>query len=396
MAMATDRFSSFASGLAARLETEIPDARVDPGEPACLLLTARSGGTIRLDLTPPRLSVRAGDANRYLEGVAGTDDLVDAYRRIRRGHVFEDSIASGDASPYAGEFLERLLAQAAQTCPDNDARRIAAWTTRLDPYCAAKSIESLLNRPEDRILLRIAESRGWTVHFDHLAIRCGVQEKGHAQSVVQMLKEHHGYASARVPGQEFYRFAQGWNALPVYKLLGNGSLLRLFPDQSETGHERQIIRHWNRVYGFTAHHIALRVTGGNGDTTRSVPLSELIAALRDEGIECLAPTGVDTINLLEQVFTRPNRDKAIPKSLLHEIRAVDEQLADVVCNAKLVELVSRREMDVFQRNQFLALYELEPADAGQHHARVSAPIYNFFLPAQAAHVIRTSTQGDAP
>jgi len=169
MAMATGRFSSFASGLAARLAAAFPDARVNPCDPACLLLPARSGGTIRLDLTPPRLSVRARDANRYLEGVAGTDDLVDAYRRIRREHVFEDSISHGDASAYAAEFLERLLERAMHTCPDNDARRIAAWTARLDPYCAAKSIESLLNRPADRVLLKIAESRDWTVHFD----RCG-------------------------------------------------------------------------------------------------------------------------------------------------------------------------------------------------------------------------------
>jgi len=254
MAIATDLFHAFASGLTAQLEPKLPGTRVPEDDPACLLLPVQSGGTIRLDLTPPRLHVHGGDASRYLDGVACIDDLIDAYRRIRRDYIFEDSNGIGDASAYAERFLENLLERATWTFTGDDARRIAAWTARLDPYCAAKSIESLLNRAADRALLGIAELRGWTVHFDHLAIRCGGAEKGHAQAVVRMLTTHHCYEEAGVTGEDHFRFPESWSEMPVYKLLENGTLLRLFPDQSDTGHARQIIRHWNRVYGFTAQH----------------------------------------------------------------------------------------------------------------------------------------------
>jgi hypothetical protein len=124
-------------------------------------------------------------------------------------------------------------------------------------------------------------------------------------------------------------------------------------------------------------------------------LRELIAALQNERIVCMDPTGGDTAGLLEQVFARPDRDEAIPETLLGEIRRIDDNLAGVVRNAKLVELVSRREMDPPQRTKLMALYGFDPTD-GNIADRFSAPIYNYFLPVQAAHVIRASTLGSAP
>lgn len=58
-------------------------------------------------------------------------------------------------------------------------------------------------------------------------------------------------------------------------------------------------------------------------------------------------------------------------------------------NAKLLELVSRRELDPELARQYFALYSLEYDVKNPHH---SAPVYQYFLPAQAAHVIKTSQQ----
>jgi hypothetical protein len=57
-------------------------------------------------------------------------------------------------------------------------------------------------------------------------------------------------------------------------------------------------------------------------------------------------------------------------------------------NAKPIELVSRREMPLAFARRLYALYGLEFAPDNPRH---SAPLYSYFLPAQAAHVIRTST-----
>ncbi len=61
----------------------------------------------------------------------------------------------------------------------------------------------------------------------------------------------------------------------------------------------------------------------------------------------------------------------------------------MVENGKLTELVSRREMPTDFAQRYFSLCGITyNADNPQH----SAPCYNYFLPAQAAHVINTSVQ----
>jgi hypothetical protein len=57
-----------------------------------------------------------------------------------------------------------------------------------------------------------------------------------------------------------------------------------------------------------------------------------------------------------------------------------------------LEIVSRKEMPAAMAKVFFALYGLQ-FDINNHLH--SAPIYQYFLPAQAAHVIKTSTQTEA-
>ncbi len=58
-------------------------------------------------------------------------------------------------------------------------------------------------------------------------------------------------------------------------------------------------------------------------------------------------------------------------------------------NGKLLELVSRREMTELLKPAYFALYDIEFDSENPLH---SAPVYPYFLPVQAAHVIRTSVQ----
>ena len=61
----------------------------------------------------------------------------------------------------------------------------------------------------------------------------------------------------------------------------------------------------------------------------------------------------------------------------------------MVQNAKLLELVSRAEVSAPLAEHYFKLYGLR-YDAG--NPLHSVPAYQYFLPAQAAHVINTSVQ----
>jgi hypothetical protein len=285
--------------------------------------------------------------------------------------------------------MHELLAQAEKTYSDAQARLIAAWVSNLDIYVAVKAVESLLNSKADMALLEVAADRNWTVHFDHLAIRCGHAGRRDAERVVEMLRLHHDYAPTQVSGEDFYQFSDGWNAYPLYKMLENGQVLRLFIDQSDAQHSTQIIRHWNRVYGFTAHHMGLRATVLENGARRAVTLPEMTAALAQRQIATLTPTGDYTQGLLLQVFTKPERNADIPDDLKLELRLIDPELERAVQNAKLLELVSREEAPAALAPQYFALYGLNYDAANPLH---SVPAYQYFLPAQAAHVINTSIQ----
>ena len=96
-----------------------------------------------------------------------------------------------------------------------------------------------------------------------------------------------------------------------------------------------------------------------------------------------------TLGMLQQVFTNPEKNRQIPHELKTEIAAFGEDLPETIENAKLLEIVSRKEMPLDLAIEFFTLYGLKFDVNNPLH---SAPVYQYFLPAQAAHVIKTSTQ----
>ncbi len=368
--------------------------RADPEHPNKLLVPRPDGRTVGIDLTPFEAEPQPMTAGHYFHGIKTVDGLLAAYRDARQSKPFEEDLpgAMEHVDPYAREFLDRLLTRARSFIGDADAKLIGDWVGQFDVYVAVKAVESLLYSQADLTLLKIAPRLGWTVHFDHLAIRCGSSVRGDAERVVENLRRHHGYVPSQVEGEDFYQFEDGWNAYVLYKILENGQVLRLFVDQSDADNPTQIIQHWNRVYGYTAHHLAIRATRFEEGRRIAVGLSKLMHTLEAEGIAIMTPTGDYTDRLLLQVFTRPERNREIPERIREALRTYGADLETVVENAKLLELLSRREMSPALAERFFALYDIAYEPDNPLH---SAPIYNHFLPEQAAHVIRTSVQSAA-
>jgi hypothetical protein len=381
----------FARALVAEVLRNQETLRPHPEDPRKLAVQRPDGRLAGIDLTPFRADPQPATADRFFRGVETVDGLLDAYWEARRAAPFEEDLpgAHVHVDAYAREFLAGLVTRARNALSDEEARRIANWVSHFDLYVAVKAVESLLNSQADQTLLKVAPELGWTVHFDHLAIRCGSSARGDAERVVENLRRHHAYVPSRVPGEDHYRFEDGWNAYLLYKMLDNGQVLRLFIDQSEAGHPTQIIQHWNHVYGYTAHHLAIRATRREQGRRLAVSLPELMRAVHDLGVETMTPTGEYTDGLLLQVFTRPERNRDVPERIRQTLRPYGAELETVIENAKLLELLSRREMQADFATRFYALYGLKhDADNPLH----SAPVYNYFLPEQAAHVIRTSIE----
>lgn len=385
-----DPFAEFARQLAREL---IENDQFDPfpGSLAKVQVGRGDEEIVTLDLTPFKANVQAVGAARYFSSVDTVSHLLSAYEAAKHDHVFETNYPDAmlRVSDYAQEFVQTIFRRAQQSLTDNQALLVGKWLAELDVYTAVKSVESLLNSRADVSLLEEAQQRNWTVHFDHLAIRCGSKANGDAERVVEMLKEYHGYVSTQFPEEAFYQFPDGWNAYPLYKVLENGQVLRLFIDQSDAHHQTQIIQHWNHVYGYTAHHLAIRATIVEDEQRLAVPLSDVMNALSQRGIGIMTPTGEYTSGLLLQVFTRPEKNTAIPETLKQSIAQYSPDLAVMIENGKLLELVSRKEMATDKARRLFDLYGLKYDVNNPVH---SAPIYQYFLPAQAAHVIRTSVQ----
>ncbi len=352
-----------------------------------LLIKKANGDLVNLNLTPFHASLQPATSCRYFDGITDIEDLIAAYNAARRSSTFEEILNNTHVHIYAQEYLSQLFQQARESLNKDDAKRIANWVKNFDVYVAVKCIESLLNSKADLALLELAESFNWNVHFDHLAIRCGSAKQHHAEAVVELLTQHHGYIASQVKEEVFYQFADGWNAYLLYKVLENGQVLRLFIDQSNANVPTQIIQHWNYVYGFTAHHLAIRATKKVNGYRSAVSLNEIIDALKTKGVEVMTPTGMYTQGLLQQVFARPEVDKNIPAGLTRKLSKYGEDLEKAIKNAKLLELVSRTEMDAEFAKRYYAIYGLKFNANDSLH---TAPIYNYFLPAQAAHVIKTS------
>ncbi len=379
---------AFAHNIMADILRHEQGLKPDPAEPCKLLVTNENGDEVSLDLTPVYAMPQPSTAQGYFEKVCTTLQLLDAYTQTRGACRFEDDLETGiPVHPFAHTFITDILARAHTHLSDDDARCIAQWVKHFDVYAAVKAVESLLNSHADLALLRLAAARGWTVHFDHIAIRCGSSRERAAERVVELLITEHGYVASQVCGEDFYSFPDGWNAYPLYKVLANGQLLRLFIDQSDETQPAQIIQHWHYVYGYTAHHMALRATRQIHGERQAVPLAEVMAALAEHGIESMTPTGNYTQGLLLQVFTRPERNQQIPDDIKQMLIQIDAKLPRAIENGKLLEIVSRREMRAAHARQWFMLYGLEYQP---HNPLHSAPVYGYFLPAQAAHVIKTS------
>lgn len=380
---------TYAKRLTDALVHQYPALQQHAGADQRVFAPKPNGEVVSLDLTPFEAVPRSADAAAFFSGVRTVAELIVAYHQARKSKPFESDFPQSYVHDYARLFMSQLLAQAEKTYSDTQARLIAAWVSNLDIYVAVKAVESLLNSKADMALLELATVRRWTVHFDHLAIRCGHAGRRDAERVVDLLRTHHGYTPTQVAGEDFYQFSDGWNAYPLYKILDNGQVLRLFIDQSDAQHPAQIIRHWNRVYGYTAHHMGLRATILINGVRRAITLREMMDALAKQGITALTPTGDYTQGLLLQVFTKPERNSTVPEDLIHELRAVDPELERMVQNAKLLELVSREEVSAPFAEHYFELYGLRHDAENPLH---SVPAYQYFLPAQAAHVIKTSVQ----
>lgn len=362
-----------------------------PGSATKIQVRKPNATVATLDLTPFATTPAPASAKPFFGGVRTATALLEAYSAARHSLPFEedDARAMEKVAPYARDFMDGVLNRAKSRLSDGQAQLVADWAQHLDVYCGVRSVESLLYSRADLALLEAGQELGWSVHFDHLAIRCGTRAHLDAERVEQLLSEQHGYVSSQVPEEAFYQFPDGWNAYPVYKLLDNGQMLRVFIDQSDAEDAVQIIQHWNRVYGYTAHHLAMRATRLEGHQRIAVPLAEVMAALTKRGVGIMTPTGEYTQGLLLQVFTRPEKDAAIPASLKTELAHIDATLPQVIENAKLLELVSRAEMKTSLARQLFSLYGLSFDPTNPLH---SAPLYQYFLPEQAAHVIKTSQQ----
>lgn len=384
-----DPYNQFAATLAIAVVGEQQRLKPDPEHPERLFTVNENGELVFLNLVPFRATPLEPTAATFFAGVRSLEQLFSAYREAVQVLPLEISLpaARQGVDPFARRFLDGLFEQARGSLRDRDAIRIAEWVKHFDIYVAVKVIESLLNSKADLALLELAEEHAWFAHFDHLAIRCGSSETRAAESVAELLCNQHGYVKSQLEDEVYYQFADGWSAYLLYKMLDNGQVLRLFIDQSDVGHPSQIIRHWNHVYGYTAHHLAIRVTRSEGGVRVAVTLDELIQALSQRGIGIMEPTGYYTDGLLLQVFTQPERTTRIPEEITRRLLAYGSGIEKKIVNGKLLELVARQEMGPDLAGSYYRLYGLDYQPDNPLH---SAPIYGYFLPEQAAHVIRTS------
>jgi len=383
-----EQFIRFASDLAKQLLTQEQSLHADPQYQQKLRASRSKDDLATLDLTPFIATASNVSAYKFFDKVKDPASFIAAYHAARASAVFETDLPaiSDKVLPFAQEFLDKTLA-CAETLTTQQVMIISNWVKNLDVYCAVKAIESLLNSKADIALLEIAHNYGWSVHFDHLAIRCGCKRNRDAEQVAEMLIRDHDYIASQVTAEAYYQFPDGWNACPLYKILDNGQVLRLFIDQSDEGHPKQIIQHWNKVYGFTAHHLAMRATTIKGKQRVAVSLDDIMQALQKHGINIMTATGHYTAGLLLQVFTSPERNTEVPQDIKRELAKVAENLGAIIGNGKLLELVSRREMDLSFAERLFTLYGLKFNPANPLH---SAPVYQYFLPAQAQHVIKSS------
>ena len=343
---------------------------------------------VLLDLTPLHLETKEVTAESFFNKITNADSLIQAYHKAKKSLPFEedDPHAQSHVSSYAHHYMTHAL-ESAQTLNDQQCQLIANFVKNLDIYTAVRSCETFFANRDNLLLLSVAKEQGWSVIFDHLAIRTGSKDREDARRIADYLIKYHGYTYLPVEGQKYYEFSQGWSAYIIYKQLQNGMLLRLFIDQSD--HNTQIIQHWNHAYGYTPHHLGLRCVQAHPHGIHALTILEVAQALKEKNVTILEPTGLYTKGLLEQVFTKPQRDENLPLILKETFDSYDPKLFEIIKNAKLLEIVSRRELPFEFKKLYFKALGLEFEEENPLH---SAVFYNFFLPAQAAHVIKSSVE----
>ena len=245
--MSSARYSRFAISLAAYLVDNESAFKPDAEQGEVIHVQGNESEVFSLDMTPFIAEPADVTAMPLFDGVSSVSQLLSAYQSAKQSLPFETDLpeAKENLSGYADDFMTALLARANAALTDQQAIMIAEWVKYLDIYCAVKSVESFLYSHADLKLLEIAPHYGWDVVFDHMAIRCGTQEHKDAERVSNLLKRKHGYVSTQFASEAYYQFPDGWNAYPVYKILNNGQVLRVFVDQSDADAPAQIIQHWN-------------------------------------------------------------------------------------------------------------------------------------------------------
>ena len=344
---------------------------------------------VLLDLSILRLQPQEVTAKAFFSEVYDAASLIHAYHQAKKSLPFEedDPKAQTHVSNYAHNFMLHAL-ESAQTLSKQQCQHIANFVKNLDIYTAVRSCETFFANRDNLTLLSVAKEESWTAIFDHLAIRTGSKNREDAKYIADYLIKYHGYSYPPVQGQNYYEFSEGWSAYIIYKQLNNGMLLRLFIDQSDN--DTQIIQHWNHAYGYTAHHLGLRCVQAHPHGIHSIPILEVAQSLTEKNVTILEPTGLYTQGMLEQVFTKPQRDEALPLKLKESFDSYDRNLFEIIKNAKLLEIVARRELPFEFKKLYFKELGLEFEEENPLH---SAVFYNFFLPAQAAHVIKSSVQG---
>ncbi len=383
-----DPHQAFASQLAQQLHQSSPDILRDDQFAERVLIRKSDKQYASFDLTPFKARTQAVSARGLFSDIHSLQGLIERYYQARSLLPFEESLPIYQSiDSQARLYVMQIFEQAKGRFSDDDATRIAGWIRNLDIYTAVKSIESLLHSKADIALLKLTEEQKWNLHFDHLAIRCGSSANNSAEQVRDLLVNYHGYTTAQMPDADYYHFDDGWSAYLLYKILENGQVLRLFIDQSDEDHPEQVIQHWNYIYGFTAHHLAMRMTVSNKHT--AISLQDATRRLENKGIGTLTPTGLYTHGMLEQVFTQPEQDMLIRPEIRQRLESINTRLVDTLKNGKLLEIVSRVELPEQFKPAYFELYGLNYNPDNPLH---SVPVYEYFLPAQAAHVIRTSTE----
>lgn len=330
------------------------------------------------NLTPVDVPMEVADASSFQQ-VNTIDELISQYWSVRNDNPFEHDIpdAMDNIHPWADEFLQQLMADAASQFDDRDAQLISKFVSTLDIYAAIKTIESLLNDPQDIALLKLAKQNNWQAHLDHIVIRCGNQKHEDGERLFNFLMKYHHYYPPQHIEDAYLLSNQGWNAYPLYKVMVNGQMIRIFIDQSDSEHEQHTILHWNHSYGYTPHHIGLRFTTEKSNSRMSVPLPAIINQLQKQNIQVFNPTDLNSTNLLQKVLIKPHKQNHLPADIMQGLAKKDPVLNTALTQGKLIGLVTRLELPENLKQKWFRLYQIAYDSTNPIH---SVPAFNLFSP----------------